>query len=262
LNYRIDLPREEVLNTLANDQNAIEKLYEHDQLAHQMAKQNVFYGWSEGPIKFTPTYKYMVGTREYTEKKQRIPSWCDRVLWKSLPGTYRLHQTNYSSSDALTTSDHSPVYATFQLKARLPIHARFLKHSGPISDHCRILIYELQGLNLVPRDSNGTAAPLLEIAAPFLDPSPVGTGIIHRTLSPVWSGAISLKPAVGARSYLEHQHLHMRVVDSQNDSEIGQVALSLSGAFETDPIPFVLTLTRHGRPSGSISGKLHVLYSN
>jgi len=262
LNYRIDLHREEVLALLLmNDQSSHKRMIEADQLTREIQKQAVFYGWSEGPIKFRPTYKYEIGSREYTEQKRRVPSWCDRILWKSLPGTYRLHQTNYSCSDSVMTSDHSPVYGTFQLKARLPIYARFLRHTLPVSEQCIIMLYELQGTNLVPRD-NESADPSLEITGTFLVSPSVSTGVIYKNLNPAWSGAITVKPAVGARSFLEHQHLHMRVIDNQNGAELGQAALTINGAFElNDPLPFALPVTRHGRPCGTISGKVHVLYS-
>jgi len=290
LNYRIDLHREEVLAYLLLDKQVQQKLHDSDQLTREMQKQAVFSGFNEGPIKFNPTYKYEIGNREYAEQKSRVPSWCDRVLWKSLPGTYRIHQTNYSCSDSIMTSDHSPVYATFQLKARLPIYALFLRHTLPVSEQCIIMIYELQGANLVPRESNDPSKgppkrngsflqlrdgrnrshslhqeasdPFLEITAPFLVLPCVRTGVIYKTVNPAWSGAISLRPAVGARSYLEHQHLHVRVIDQQNGTELGQCALPLNGAFEENsPAPFVLPVLRFGRPCGTVSGKVHVLYS-
>ncbi|KAF4685354.1 inositol [Perkinsus olseni] len=56
--------------------------------------------WKESPIFFPPTYKFDMGTNVYdTSDKQRIPSWTDRILWRSeadgsspdkLPGL-RLH---------------------------------------------------------------------------------------------------------------------------------------------------------------------------
>lgn len=41
---------------------------------------------------------------------KRIPSWCDRVLWRSLPGCSRnLQLTEYTSTETVTTSDHKYV---------------------------------------------------------------------------------------------------------------------------------------------------------
>jgi hypothetical protein len=37
----------------------------------------------EGKINFPPTYKFDKGTLLYdTSKKQRVPSWTDRIIWR------------------------------------------------------------------------------------------------------------------------------------------------------------------------------------
>ena len=43
-----------------------------------------------------------------------VPSYCDRVLWKSYPGT-SIVNTSYGCTTDIMTSDHSPVFATFQI---------------------------------------------------------------------------------------------------------------------------------------------------
>ena len=42
-----------------------------------------------------------------------MPSWCDRVLWRSAAG-HACECTAYGADAALRTSDHRPVYATFE----------------------------------------------------------------------------------------------------------------------------------------------------
>lgn len=110
LNYRIDLPDDIVREKIRTSQ--WDYLLQADQLNIHMKRGNVFTGFSEAPITFAPTYKYVVGSQEYDIEKARIPSWCDRVLWKSsddrlLNLSYRRHE--------LLQSDHRPVSALFQV---------------------------------------------------------------------------------------------------------------------------------------------------
>ncbi|PYH41737.1 phosphatase family protein [Aspergillus saccharolyticus JOP 1030-1] len=70
----------------ASLQTTISSLLPHDQLAMQQSKRKAFHdGWREGPITFLPTYKYDVGSvgRFDSSEKNRGPSWCDRILFRS-----------------------------------------------------------------------------------------------------------------------------------------------------------------------------------
>lgn len=54
--------------------------------------------------------------REYTLYKTQVPSWCDRILHRApLPGV-RVTQNEYYCVDTIVSSDHSPVYAEFQVE--------------------------------------------------------------------------------------------------------------------------------------------------
>ncbi|KAG5984057.1 hypothetical protein E4U55_006192 [Claviceps digitariae] len=67
-------------------QATLDSLLPHDQLRRAMAQRKVFHdGWREGPITFLPTYKYDVGTIALfdSSEKQRSPSWCDRILYRT-----------------------------------------------------------------------------------------------------------------------------------------------------------------------------------
>ncbi|CRG87201.1 hypothetical protein PISL3812_04218 [Talaromyces islandicus] len=64
----------------------LRSLLPHDQLHSQQQKGKAFHeGWREGEIRFLPTYKYDVGSIAMfdTSEKQRGPSWCDRILYRS-----------------------------------------------------------------------------------------------------------------------------------------------------------------------------------
>lgn len=69
-----------------------------------------------------------VVVRRYDDEKGRVPSWCDRVLWRSLPGGLTLTSTGASDCDDphFYASDHTPVTTTFEfeipiLPAELPL---------------------------------------------------------------------------------------------------------------------------------------------
>lgn len=94
----------------ASQVHSLETLYANDQLNLQMVHGKTFPHYSEGRIRFAPTYKFDVGTNEYdSSPAQRIPAWTDRVLAKGRC----LRQTSYDTAD-LRFSDHRPVYATYR----------------------------------------------------------------------------------------------------------------------------------------------------
>ncbi|KAJ9133821.1 Inositol polyphosphate 5-phosphatase OCRL-1 [Pleurostoma richardsiae] len=70
----------------ASLQATLDSLLPHDQLRRAMRERKAFHdGWHEGPITFLPTYKYDVGTVGLfdSSEKQRAPSWCDRILYRT-----------------------------------------------------------------------------------------------------------------------------------------------------------------------------------
>lgn len=70
----------------ASLQATLNSLLPHDQLQRMIKERKAFHqGWHEGPITFLPTYKYDVGTVGLfdSSEKQRAPSWCDRILYRT-----------------------------------------------------------------------------------------------------------------------------------------------------------------------------------
>ena len=55
-----------------------------DQFQEMKEETDIFDKFEEGEISFPPTYKYKPGTDTYNTK--RIPSWTDRILFKSKEG--------------------------------------------------------------------------------------------------------------------------------------------------------------------------------
>lgn len=58
-----------------------------------------------------PTYKYIKKSNQYDFK--RVPSWCDRILYKSTP--LKLGVRHYDRKENISNSDHKPVFGVFNL---------------------------------------------------------------------------------------------------------------------------------------------------
>ena len=64
-------------------------------------------------IKFAPTYKYQVGSDKFDELAERVPSYTDRILFRSKKPN-QIKCLIYDSASSFKTSDHKPVYAFFE----------------------------------------------------------------------------------------------------------------------------------------------------
>ncbi|KAI9496777.1 Endonuclease/exonuclease/phosphatase [Zychaea mexicana] len=121
LNYRLDTwTRQDVLDWLKEDNRrsmAYRELQLHDQL-YKQRQQNPLLKLAlfreAAPIRFDPTYKYDPGTDQYdTSDKQRVPAWCDRILYRSSTTSceyYRRHEVK--------ASDHRPISAGFEVAVK------------------------------------------------------------------------------------------------------------------------------------------------
>ena len=144
-NYRVDnLTRDEAVRHI--EQGRLDVLLQNDQCKNAMGAGQTFVGFKEGPVCFKPTFKFDKRTSTYdTSEKQRIPAWCDRVMFKgtlpSTPGqpdhlgndleidvdaaahTSRSRGTrtlvvdckNYDSCHNIVDSDHKPVVAQLEV---------------------------------------------------------------------------------------------------------------------------------------------------
>lgn len=103
------------------NKKAYAELVEHDQLRLSQAEGTAFIGFQEGPLAYPPTFKVerRAGTRY---KLKRVPSYCDRILWKSMPGYEDgILQRQVHSLPSVTTSDHKPVLAHFAVTQPSPV---------------------------------------------------------------------------------------------------------------------------------------------
>lgn len=146
-----------------DDYREWDDLLEHDELRNLMRDEKVFYGFEEAPIAFPPTFRRERGvaglardpTRKWTRDQLdkvyttvlplgsqrggvvydgsnavpaaaqiRVPSYTDRILFRSLPDMRkRLHCSLYTSCESVSCSDHKPVIGIFHVlvdRTRLP----------------------------------------------------------------------------------------------------------------------------------------------
>ncbi|KAG8685273.1 hypothetical protein FRC11_010851 [Ceratobasidium sp. 423] len=117
-NYRIDLLDDEIRAFLDDPKDKdFSALLKFDQLKVQQHLGKAFSGMIEGPIKFKPTYRCLIGKKEghYWDAKRR-PAWTDRILYLTARGkekTVRLVEDSYKSYPTISLSDHKPVSADF-----------------------------------------------------------------------------------------------------------------------------------------------------
>lgn len=236
LGCRLDLERATVLKHVA-DRNW-QQLMLADQLLAQQQAGLTLANFNEGKITFAPTFKHWAGAkvengranRPYETKKMRVPSYCDRILWRSWPGTSKkLALLKYDAVTSCTSSDHTPVTAIFDLNIATPraggdAHELWL---GSVD----LVMYDIRAEALKPRDANGLADPYIRISSDFqLQPS--SSSVKRKCLSPAWEGE-ELRLCVPHyrcwRSNIEDAHVFAEVLDEDKyskDDLIGCCVLS------------------------------------
>merc|ERR1719189_476674 len=122
LNARVDASRSDVDEWLANHE--LERCLERDQLlpllhadAGTSTEAGLWPSFHEALIRFPPTYKFDDHTNQYdSSKKQRVPSWTDRILWKH---DSHVRSLAYGSVQSMRSSDHRPIFAQFEVSVDL-----------------------------------------------------------------------------------------------------------------------------------------------
>ncbi|KTW31555.1 hypothetical protein T552_04057 [Pneumocystis carinii B80] len=122
LNYRIDMSIFSVKELL--EKNEFDFLLEFDQLNIQRRSNRCFEGFEEEEINFPPTFKYKIGSNWFdSSEKMRVPSWTDRILWKS----NAISSKNYRSYMNNLISDHKPVSLELDAKIEILLSNNYLK---------------------------------------------------------------------------------------------------------------------------------------
>ncbi|KAH7474199.1 Phosphatidylinositol 3,4,5-trisphosphate 5-phosphatase 2B [Phytophthora ramorum] len=276
LNYRLDL------NYTAPHQRNHEKhcaevmalvrakkwvtLNQNDQLKHQVEGKKTLTGWELPPALFPPTFKRVRHSLdEYL--LERVPSYCDRVLYKSLPGLRtNIKLQRFSCFEAIATSDHKPVAAAFHV-ARAPSIS-----SGTAEKPTLVEMVDLAGKDLLGLDLAGLSDPYVKFySAPSnavqvdANGSHPSTTTISNTCSPKWRDdqVPKLHVLCDQERDVKRVHLTLVVMDydaTSKDDLMGVASLSLDKFCQGRPrfMPFEVPVVLHGKAAGTITGKIRV----
>uniref|UniRef100_A0A4W6EHK8 phosphatidylinositol-3,4,5-trisphosphate 5-phosphatase n=1 Tax=Lates calcarifer TaxID=8187 RepID=A0A4W6EHK8_LATCA len=264
LNYRLDLDVQDILKHVSKRE--FEELMCADQLTRERHKRKAFLNFKEEKIAFPPTYRYERGSRDcYLWQKYKtsgvrinVPSWCDRILWKSYPETHIIC-TAYGCTDDIFTSDHSPVFATFEVGVTSQFSSK--TDQNPSMERAWI---ELEGMEAIVKTAS-KAKFFIEFHSSCLEETRRSSENdtqgcdVPGFLKLGWSfkQLPKLLPIMSDMEYLQDQHLLLSVKSCDGFESYGEccVALhSLTGASEQ----FETFLTHRGEEMGSIRGRVRV----
>ncbi|XP_014377752.1 phosphatidylinositol 3,4,5-trisphosphate 5-phosphatase 1 isoform X4 [Alligator sinensis] len=271
LNYRVDLPTTEAENIIQKiRQQQYPELLPFDQLLMERKDQKVFLQFAptsfvseEEEITFAPTYRFERGTREkyaYTKQKAtgmkyNLPSWCDRVLWKSYPMVHVVCQSYGCTSDIMT-SDHSPVFATFEVGVTSQFvsknDSKYTDSQGEIEFlHCSATLktksqtkfyieFHSSCLESFVKSQEGENEDGNEgeLVVKFVDTLP------------------KLTPIISDPEYLLDQHILISIKSSDSDESYGEGCIALRREATESLVPFHTVLTHHGEKTGVFQGEV------
>ncbi|XP_005096102.1 phosphatidylinositol 3,4,5-trisphosphate 5-phosphatase 1 isoform X2 [Aplysia californica] len=269
LNYRVTEPVELVLRRL--ERREFSGLLEQDQLRRCQFEKKAFFGFSESEITFMPTYRLERHTAGYkydwkkvkaTTERINVPSWCDRVLWHSFPGTF-IENTAYGCVENMLNSDHRPVFGSFTVGIASP----FIQNRASLQDNYNVkFIFKTIEAQIKTSTKQFYILEFSSACLPdiiccesnkrFGDSQKAGF-----TNNPIWTAEQlpQLRPLFGDVDYLEDQHLLIAVKGSGEDHEsYGECVISLKDMFGGEPCYFEATMTHYGEETGKMKGEWYI----
>ncbi|XP_025935057.1 phosphatidylinositol 3,4,5-trisphosphate 5-phosphatase 2, partial [Apteryx rowi] len=270
LNYRLDMDIQEILNYISRKE--FEPLLKVDQLNLEKEKHKVFLRFGEEEITFPPTYRYERGSRDtYVWHKQKptgvrtnVPSWCDRILWKSYPETH-VNCNSYGCTDDITSSDHSPVFGSFEVG----VTSQFVSKKG-LSKSSEQAYIEFESIEAIVKTASRTkffiefySTCLEEFKKSFENDTQSSDNI--NFLKVQWSSRQlpTLKPILSEIEYLQDQHLLLTVksLDGYEPSPppvFGECVIALKSMIGSTAQQFLTYLSHRGEETGNIRGSMKV----
>uniref|UniRef100_A0A803TE11 phosphatidylinositol-3,4,5-trisphosphate 5-phosphatase n=1 Tax=Anolis carolinensis TaxID=28377 RepID=A0A803TE11_ANOCA len=265
LNYRLDMDIQEILNYI--NRKEFEPLLKVDQLNLEKEKHKIFLRFNEEEITFPPTYRYERGSRDtYVWHKQKptgvrtnVPSWCDRILWKSYPETH-INSNSYGCTDDIVSSDHSPVFAAFEVG----VTSQFVSKKG-LSKSSDQAYIEFESVEAIVKTASRTkffiefySTCLEEFKKSFENDSQSSDNI--NFLKVQWSSRQlpTLKPILSDIEYLQDQHILLTVKSMDGYESYGECVIALKSMIGSTAQQFLTYLSHRGEETGNIRGSMKV----
>ncbi|KAH3722035.1 hypothetical protein DPMN_064984 [Dreissena polymorpha] len=268
LNYPIEEDIKMILRKV--HEKDIGFLMERDQLRKQQKHKTSFSGFQEAEVTFLPTYrlernvpgnKYAWKQVKTTGVRINAPSYCDRVLWKSYPGTF-VENVAYGCSDAILSSDHRPVFSSFNVG----ISSEFIQTLQSLSEMAPVtIVFTTVEAQVKTCCKQYFQLSFYSSCLPDMFRSQPNTSFKENKIGfftvPVWlkTNLPEMRPLFADQSYLEDQHILIAVIaQDAADESYGECVVSLRGMFSEEHKDFEYLLYHQGEEVGRISGKFHV----
>ncbi|XP_052659415.1 phosphatidylinositol 3,4,5-trisphosphate 5-phosphatase 1 isoform X3 [Harpia harpyja] len=187
--------------------------------------------------------------------KYNLPSWCDRVLWKSYPMVHVVCQS-YGCTTDIMTSDHSPVFATFEVGVTSQFvsknDSKYTDSQGEIELlHCYATLktksqtkfyieFHSSCLESFVKSQEGENEDGNEgeLVVKFVDALP------------------KLTPIISDPEYLLDQHILISIKSSDSDESYGEGCIALRIEATESLVPIHTVLTHHGEKTGVFQGEI------
>jgi len=250
LNYRVTLEHKETLDII--EQRNWEGLLKHDQLLDQISRGAALANFKEPPINFAPTFK-VKRNQPLVYNGDRVPSYCDRILYKVYPGM-QITSDLYSSIENIKTSDHKPVHCLFNIRF-LPV--KELPDSPEVVR--QIVVSDLKATDLQTQSLEKPRLQVVICLSWNQHMTFASTGLNSR---PSWKDTLTLDTAniplvIFRNSYLV---LGVRNVDTDQTTLLGESHIPLHTVLER-PANFTLHLHQFALPHGVLTGKISCVTS-
>uniref|UniRef100_A0A672UTT7 phosphatidylinositol-3,4,5-trisphosphate 5-phosphatase n=1 Tax=Strigops habroptila TaxID=2489341 RepID=A0A672UTT7_STRHB len=264
LNYRVEQPPTEAENIIQKiRQQQYPELLAFDQLLIERKDQKVFLQFEEEEISFAPTYRFERGTREkyaYTKQKAtgmkyNLPSWCDRVLWKSYPMVHVVCQS-YGCTTDIMTSDHSPVFATFEVGVTSQFvsknDSKYTNSQGEIEFlHCYATLKTKSQTKFYIEFHSSCLESFVKSQEGENEDGSEGELVVK------FADALpKLTPIISDPEYLLDQHILISIKSSDSDESYGEGCIALRIEATESLVPIHTVLTHHGEKTGVFQGEI------